>query len=408
MGSMIERYFIPTLVGLAPVLFALLTWGPNGFSGVQNTIRIDAAPVFAIELVVFVVACREGLLGWLRANPPPPLVIAALAIWLAVTIIASWFVAPDQLDAIRWTVHWIVHLLFGFSIAFLCSRMLQVRDFIACYLAGFILYVAIFLVFVSTYWGQPIDWIHNLPGAIHIRHIGIYAAAMTGMSIGAMAAARGWREWLSAFAVATVGFALGLWTGSRGMALSVAAATAIGVMLIPEMRSPRVWAAGALSLLIGTVAVAWLPVPNSNMMGVARTVAATIEHEMTTGRTQIWVNVIHAIARQPVFGYGPGQMAIVAPFYGMAQPHNFILQVLLDWGVVGLVCVIVLAFVYFRKAIPALHWYGARLAPPFIAMMSTLALSMIDAAMYHVLPVSIFAACAGMVAADWRVRAERP
>jgi O-antigen ligase len=399
MGDKAERYVIPALVGFAPVVLALLTWGPHGLRPLQMLTLLDALPVFAVELFTFVVAWREGLFPWLRDNGPPRIALGALAIWLAVAIFTAAFVAPDLISGIRWTAHWIVHLVFGFSIAFLCSSSLRVRDFTLSYLAGFLLYALIFLIYAILNWGEAIDWVHNLPAAIHIRHVGIYAAAMTGMSVGAMASARGWRAWGFAFGLAAVGFALGLWTGSRGMALSVVAATIVGVALVPEMRRLKAWGGAVLCLLIGLAAVAWLPTPNAKMMGVARTVSATTEHELTTGRTEIWKNVIHAVERHPVFGYGPGQMPVVAPYYTMGQAHNLILEVLLSWGLVGFVADLVVVLFYLRRALPAVRQDGDLLAAPFVAMTSILALSMIDAAMFHVLPVSIFAACAGMIVA---------
>jgi O-antigen ligase len=392
-----DRFVIPALAGFAPAVLALLTWAPYGLTRIQMTVLIDALPVMAVELLAFAVAWREGLFPWLRQNGPPRLGAAALAGWLVVAMATTAFVAPDTIVAIRWTVHWIVHLLFGFAVAFLCSRGLKVRDFVAFYLAGFLVYAIVFLVYVLRYWGQPIDWVHHLPAAVHIRHVGIYAAAMTGMSAGVMAGERGGRVWAFGFVAASVGFAIGLWTGSRGMALSVIAATVVGVALVPQMRRLRAWGGAALSLVIGLAAVAWLPTPNADMLGVARTVSATTEHEVTTGRTQIWENVIHAIFRNPLFGYGPGQMPFVAPFADMGQAHNLILEVLLSWGLAGFVCVLIAAFFYLRRALPAVHRNGELLAAPFVAAASILALSMIDAAMFHVLPVSIFAACAGMV-----------
>ena len=288
MGGKADRFVIPALAGFAPVVLALLTWAPYGLSPVQRTVLIDALPVTTVELLAFVVAWREGLFPWLRKNGPPRLAVAALAGWLVIAIATTAFVAPDTISAIRWTVHWIAHALFGFAVAFLCSRGRRVGDFVCFYLAAFMVYALIFLVYVLRYWGQPIDWVHHLPAAVHIRHVGIYAAAMTGMSVGVMAAARGRRDWAFGFVAAGIGFAIGLWTGSRGMALSVVAATVVGVALVPEMRRLRAWGGAALSLVVGLAAVAWLPTPNAGMLGVARTVAATTEHEATTGRTQIW------------------------------------------------------------------------------------------------------------------------
>jgi len=399
MGGKADRYFLPALVGFAPVVLALLTWRAGPRQGLQFLTLLDALPVLAAELVVITVALREGLVRWLRAEPPPGVAGIALAAWLAIAVGTALFVAPAPGAAIRWTLHYAVHLLFGFSVAFLCGRGLRVGDFVACFLAGFVAFAAVFLAFVAGHWGQSIDWVHDLPGAIHVRHAGIYAAAMTGVSIGAMAAARERLGWVLAFACATVGFALGLWTGSRGMALSVVGATIAAMIVIPQMRSPKVWGAAALALGVGIAAVASLPVPNETMMGVARTVAATTEREATTGRIDMWLQVVQAIAKHPVFGYGSGQMPLVAQFSNMGQPHNVVLQLLLDWGLAGFACMLILGFYYVRRAWPELRNEGAALAAPFMGAMSILLLSMLDAALFHVLPVAIFAACAGMLAA---------
>lgn len=402
MGGKADRYFIPALVGFAPLVLALLTSRPGVNYRPEAVTLIDALPVVLAELVAVAVALRRDLMGWFQENEPPTVAAIALACWVAIAIGTTVLVSPAAGTAGTWTLHWIVHLMFGFSIAFLCSRTLRARDFTLCFQLGFLLYVPVLVAFFIRHWGQPIDWVHDLPAAPHIRHVGIYAAAMTGMSIGAMATARDWRGRALAFAVAAVGFALGLWTGSRGMALSVAGATAVGALLLPAMRSVKLWGAAALALAIGIAAVAWLPVPNDQMMGVARTVAATTEHEVTTGRVQIWMNVVQAVARHPVFGYGSGQMVAVAPFSDMGQPHNLILQILLDWGLAGFACIIIIAFYYVRRAWPELRSRGEELAAPFMGAASLFLLSMIDAALFHVLPVALFATFAGMLAARRR------
>ena len=404
MGGQIERYFVPVVVGLAPVIFALVTW-PSGNPTPFRLIALQTAlPVAAAELFVIILAFREGILRYVRDNRLPRLAVAALATWIAVGVATSLFVSPIPAIAVRWTVLWIIHLLFGISVAYLCTRNMRPGDFVICYLFGFLLYSLIFLAYVIGNWSRPIDWVHYLPGAIHIRHVAIYAAAMTGLSLGAMAAVRSRFGLALAISLATIGFGLGLWTGARGMILSVIGATVLAAALVPAMRTLRVLGSAALGLGIALAATAWLPVPNAQMMGVARQVAATTEREMTTGRLQIWSNVLDAIGRNPIFGYGPGQMPAVAPFYSMGQPHNLVLQVLLDWGLVGFACVVVASFYYLRRAIPVVREEGELLAAPATAMLSLLLLSMLDAAMFHVLPLSIFAACAGMIASRWLPR----
>ena len=402
MGGKLERYFVPAVVGLAPVIFALVTWPVGDSTPMRHFVLAAALPITAAELFVIAVAFREGLATAIRSNPLPRPAVIAVMVWLVLGIATSLLIAPMSGVAIRWTVHWVTHLLFGFSIAYLCSRQLRLGDLVVCYLAGFFVYNLIFLIFVIGHWGQPIDWVHYLPGAIHIRHVAIYSAAMTGMSIGMMAGARTRSVWSLAFVLTMIGFAVGLWTGARGMVVSVVGATVLAALIIPAMRSIRVLGATALALGAAFAAVAWLPTPNEEMMGVGRHLAATTEREMTTGRLEMWSKVVDAIGRNPIFGYGPGQMPAVAPHSTMGQPHNLVLQVVLDWGLVGLACVLVVGIYYLRRAIPAVHRQGDLLAPPAMAMLSLVLLSMLDAAMFHVLPLSIFAACAGMIASRWQ------
>jgi O-antigen ligase len=176
---------------------------------------------------------------------------------------------------------------------------------------------------------------------------------------------------------------------------------------VPAMRRPKAWGGAVLALGLASALVAILPVPAANM-GVARTIAATTEsNDIGTGRTKLWREVGAAIARRPVLGYGSGQMPTVAPFYGLGQPHNLVLQVLLAWGVVGLLCTVVLGIWFVFRAVPAVRSRPDELLGPFLAMLGLVMLSMVDAALYHIQPISVFAACAGMIAAGWQERAAR-
>jgi hypothetical protein len=94
----------------------------------------------------------------------------------------------------------------------------------------------------------------------------------------------------------------------------------------------------------------------------------------------------------------------VAPFHGLGQTHDVFLQVLLAWGVVGLACVAVLGVWYLARSIAVVRGGGPDTIAPLMAVLALASLSVIDGSLYHVLPVSIFAACAGMVASRWLPR----
>jgi O-antigen ligase len=405
MGGKIERYFIPAVIGFAPFVLFLLTWDAAGHGFWPLILREFSVTELGAELITIIVAFREGMFGsWKRIRPDrfDCVALGALALLLALALLTAALIAPNGIAAAFRTAYWIVHLLFGFSIAFLCRRLFTTGDLVAAFIAGFVAFVVAFAIFALTFLHRPIDWTWDLPAVVHIRHVGIYATPIIGLCIGWMATRSG-RAWAAAFAVAFAGFALFLWTGSRGPAAALAVAVVVG-MIVPAMRRPKAWGGTVVALGLASALVAVLPVPAANM-GVARTIAATTEsNDIGTGRMEMWRRVVGAIERRPVLGYGEGQMPTVAPFYGLGQPHNLVLQLLLAWGVVGLLCALVFAVWFLRSAIPAVRGSPGELLGPFLAMLGLVALSMVDAALYHIQPLSVFAACAGMIAAGWRGR----
>lgn len=401
MGGKVERYFLPAVIGFAPALLFLLTWNVPAHQYWILMMREYSFTELAAELFAIAVAFREGMFSSWKRNRPDrwdKIALVALAVLVIIAIATAILVSPDGMSAAFRTAYWIVHLLFGFSIAYLCSRVFTRGDLIDLYVAGFCAFALAFIIFAAVSLHRPINWTSDLPAMIHIRHVGIYATPIIGMCIGWMATRSGVKWWIAA-AIAFVGLAIALWTGSRGPIAALAAAVVV-TMVVPAMRRPKAWGGAALALVLAALLAAVLPVPASNM-GVVRTVTATTEsNDIGTGRGAMWRGVIHAIERRPVFGYGEGQMPTVAPFYNLGQPHNLVLQLLLAWGIVGLVCSLVLGIWFLRWAIPMVRANEEELLAPLLAMFGLVGLSMVDAAMYHILPLSIFAASAGLIASS--------
>jgi O-antigen ligase len=403
MGGKVERYFVPAVIGFAPFLLMLLTWAPNGRSPVQAMVQGFYLPIVGVELFVVAVALREGLIGAMRRWSWARLPTAALLLLVTIAIVTA-IVAPNPLAARIWTGYWIVHLLFGFSVAHLCTRSLGRLDLVAAYLFGFGAFATGAALFATQVTDPNFNWTNDWPAATHIRHFGYYAAAAIGLCIGLAATERRWRALVLLLVFSTGGFAFALWTGSRGTIVGVAGALLAGLIFIPAVRRIVVWAGTALSLALGALIASLLPA-HGPLMGFGRTIAQTVDSgDVSTGRTQIWLNALGAIEKRPLFGYGEAQMATVAPFYGLGQTHDVFLQVLLAWGVVGLACVAVLALWYLARSVPIVRGGGPDTIAPLMAMLALASLSVIDGSLYHVLPVSIFAGCAGMIAAGWRNR----
>lgn len=400
----VRRWLIPAAIGFAPVLLLVLTWVPAGdWSPWQWLVRSRSLPVIGAELFVIAIAVRNGLFAGIVEQLQPRFVSAAALGLLAIAATTA-ALAPNPLEARTLTLFWAVHALFGFSVLQLGGCQLRPADLIRCYLAGFVLFTSLFALFVLQVPDPArFNWTKALPAATHIRHLGYYAAAAIGLAGGLMAVAERRSTWLTAFAVAALASALAFWTGSRGTVAAAAGGLVIGLVIVPGVRRLRCWAGLVGSAMLGAALVYWLPSPAANM-GFARTLEATAGDNVATGRTEMWRIVLEAIRERPLFGYGEGQMHDVATYSTMIQPHNLLLQTTLAWGAVGTFCLLVLALAYARRALPAVR-ADATLIAPFLAMATLAAFSLFDGALFHPLPVSIFAACAGLLACGSRATA---
>lgn len=404
MGRTIERYFIPALLGFAPVLTMLATWAPDGsLAGPMLTIRSQQLLILGAELFVIIVALRDGLLSTLRDIRMPVVALAAVLVLLAIALVTAWL-APNPAQAQLRTAYWVIHILFGLSIMHLSARQLDPVDLYRGYAAGFVSFVLLFLLFAAQV-DDPaaFDWTRGLPASGHIRHYGYHAAAVAAFGAGLMALARTRQAWAAAFVVMSVALGFALWTGSRGAILAFVAAVAASLVLLPAVRAAKAWGAAAASLLLSLVVTFWLPAPASNM-GAARAVAASAgaqaEGGITTGRTELWRLVLDAIVDRPWFGHGEAQMSTVATYSTMVHPHNILLQALLAWGIVGTLCILLLMAFLARRALRQVRAAPGDRVPAFMAMTALGTYALYDGTLYHVLPVSIFAACAGIIARD--------
>jgi O-antigen ligase len=91
-------------------------------------------------------------------------------------------------------------------------------------------------------------------------------------------------------------------------------------------------------------------------------------------------------------------MSTVATFSTMVHPHNVVLQALLAWGLVGTSCIALLLGWMAWRIVPKVRIAGGDRVPAFVAMAVLAAYSLFDGTLYHILPLSLFAACAGIVA----------
>lgn len=387
---------------LAPALFALL---------VSSTIRFHSlAPVATLPRVVgnLLALSAVALLALMslgrRLSVPRDiaLLLLAMAVAAAVSVLGS---VDADISLLRLELYLAAGLV-------ATSVYLAYRDAQQLPLTAYFLVIAVvhlpFLIAVVLWIGDltPPFWQYGTRVAdfAHVRHfgyVGFYAAA-SGTALAVLSRRMAFPALLLAFA-ALFGIVL---TGSRGALLS----WVLFVLLLCCFSRAR-WRAGlhGIAAFAISAGLVWyldsadvLPSPN-----IFRRVAASASAGtgFDTGRIDIWIASLKQIAGHPLFGSGPeGYSLSGCCDRRVLQSHDFILQFLMEFGIVG--CAIV-ALVVARtirhlgglKSFATLVFAtdGNRVLACLLA--SHLAYGLIDAMLYHVLPLLHLALFSGLFAA---------
>lgn len=197
-------------------------------------------------------------------------------------------------------------------------------------------------------------------------------------------------------------------TGCRGAMLSWLIFNALLVCFSPQ-RS-RVLLHGAL-VLVSTGMLVWY-LDRSGILETPNLFGRLQEYSLelglnaySAGRIELWYQTAIAILHHPLFGAGPeGYWLSECCSREVLQPHNFVLQFLLEFGIVGCLMFTLLAWRF------VVHLGGLRRTTQLLLasdgnrtvsclVCAYLAYSLIDGTLYHPLPMLLFALFAGLLAA---------
>jgi hypothetical protein len=358
---------LPWAFGFAPLLLIFIAWENDARTW---WVKFYALPVAAVELIVVAIAFLGGMRIRLTAAT------ACLAALLALAWITAFF-APDARKSIFMTELWTLHALFGFAAA----RLFQPQDLIRAILAGFVASMAALAIFAAT--APPdVDWVGGLPGLGNPRSFALYASVAIGLGMGLLAEGKSWP-----IPIIAIGFAMAFWSGSRGAIFASSATLIASMVLFSAVRQPRVWATVVASALAGA-ALARLVGSPEQLIGVTRMAEAG-----DNGRLSLWHATLELILQRPWFGYGEGQTWPLLHIHWTMHPHNIVLQILLAWGVVGLLLVGILSWWAMRKLLKNVD---DKTLPLVVAVIALAFYSLVDGAIYNVHTAAIFAACLGV------------
>lgn len=185
--------------------------------------------------------------------------------------------------------------------------------------------------------------------------------------------------------------------GSRGALVAWVLTAAVFALLSGQLKRVMGMAAGCLG---GAVALAYFA-ENANIFHAPglfdRAVLAEGVFTGTVGRPAVWLESWRSFLEQPILGYGPEGFAIAGVTQGMlAQPHNIVLQVLLEAGLLGLLAILAFGWALFAKRLQAVassrrrHPLADEEAGLLAIMAGFFAFGLIDGVFYHAIPLLCF------------------
>ena len=130
------------------------------------------------------------------------------------------------------------------------------------------------------------------------------------------------------------------WLGGRGAILATFTSFIVIVLILKykEINYRNIVIITIPSIFIGMFLSEFLSVyPWNGVLELfQRSISSESFNQLSAGRMVIWATVIESLSGNVFFGLGPqGFYLMENSIKGFVQPHNFILQFLIEWGVVG-------------------------------------------------------------------------
>ena len=343
---------VPALLGLLlgvvmPILAAFIypTYMHHMGNPFYEWTRLQEVPFVFAELCVVIWAMARGMELRDYVAPLPRDIKAALALFVAGLFTSSLLVSEQVLTSVVISASMCVHVMFGVAVYHLIGRGDAHVSRALPYGLGLGLIALTILTAwkflapppASSVYGGVIEWHAALPGFISVRHFGSWTGAIAALFAGFILARKeqgklDWRDWFFLLAIGMT-----IWSGTRAAILAIAVACLI--QIVGTRRFPSFHTIGRLSILTGMGAVlAWglLPAaaPEFRLFQSASEYSSL--SSAGSGRVEMWTLAFQRWLDAPLFGWGSGS-TFWEVFIGWrhTQPHNFVLQFLISWGIVG-------------------------------------------------------------------------
>jgi exopolysaccharide production protein ExoQ len=408
---------IAFIIGLLPLANGLLFrtyYFPMRPSGLDLLFELEFLYLLA-ELGMILWAREHGMVFKTEFLNLTQLTQIMLLAFLALFWISSVAFAPAPIYSAVRAFYWLVHIGCAFALGYLITsvRADQVQRLVEILTVGF---AAISVILGIHFYFAPFshhvvekgfDWTSIAPGYLSIRQFGMVsgfvltawiAAILSGRKVGG--------NTLGAFGITAILFGIMFWTGTRSAMLAVTVAIATVLICSRKLPSKSAIVSVMLAALFGAaLSTIWIPPGSSYGILIPSKFMINGSTDLSSGRLDLWRYSLEILWESPVFGKGEGSffqlLAMAGKGYHL-QPHNFVIQFLISWGIIaGGIALAMIA-----KALLRLHLVLHRnyiMVVPLAALDSILVMAMLDGALFTlrtILPAIFFWILAEKISAN--------
>lgn len=392
-GKMPDSWLLSILLLTAlPSIFVLLTWDVDGvLSPGAYALRYFSIPITLVQIFVVILAIRKNfsIIEALSKIQLAPKIL--LSIWLTFSLITVLFVADNKILSAFATLQYYLHGVFLAALIYLAqSSNLDRRDaLLKIFSMGAIAYIALLTLFIFFITDkESFPWVLRLPSGTNVRQIGYFSAILAIAPMALLLFGKT-KSAIWCLIVATIVMFIS-WTGSRGALAGLFIAPLIASLTLWRALPLRRTALLMMSFVVGMAASLPLPAPAPDF-GLVRMASSFSQEDLGSGRNYVWKTTIAEIAKSPWIGHGSGTFrpSMKSLYgYGFNQPHQFVLQYVYDWGLLGggAACLLLLALFY--TCLMHARRVNDASAYALVSMLCIIAIiSSIDGALYY--PMSI-------------------
>nr|WP_246386855.1 O-antigen ligase family protein [Litorivivens lipolytica] len=235
--------------------------------------------------------------------------------------------------------------------------------------------------------GNPAAIKGNPPVFRHLRHFNYELAFLSMLAVGMFFV---WRVrsvhysfWGGLFLV--LGF-VSVWSGGRGQLLALCFFLLCLAVFSRKILFDRSVLISVLCFVVGGLLVFctdWTYLVDSPLK---RTVEFSSVNSVSSGRIAIWTEAIQHLERSVFFGFGPDAFLRLPMKSGPVQPHSFLFQWLLEFGIVGSLALFIALYKIVRHCLRVLRGDDSLAVITAASFLSGLVFALVDGILYHALP----------------------